>query len=602
MYIEIKNEISNKLIEYLNLHKKNLFLNCPYNFKNSQAINIFNCKNCKDPKCLLACKKGAIYFSSSGVISIDQNLCDGCGECLKACEYNAIVINNKKAYKCDLCSNNSFLMPCYYNNKDILTLIYSEKLVNQIYEKYLGYIIDTNFKILKNISKENINKNHLIIEDTNKELRYNIIHQDLSFQEIQIINNILDQYKFKEINFQESDDISNTIKIDLEKELVDYCFINSIELDEDQFNYILELTYLNLYKFGPLTILLNDNDLEEITIININEPVFVFHRRFGWLKTNIIYISENILKDLINKLCWESNKFITLKNPLLDSTISDNSRLNAVINPITSTCSLTIRKFNKKEFTIIDLIKLKTISLEACSFLSLVFLTDSNVFVVGNTGSGKTTTLNSLLKLIPLNERIITVEEVREIRIPHKHKVNLLVNKDLKINLEKLVINTLRMRPDRVIIGEIRSRDECFALVDSLLCGQAKGTYTTFHSQSSRDAIQRLISYGVLENDLGAVDLIVNQRRYNKYNNNVFREYRTVFEISEVLFENNKIILNTLYEFDISKDKLIKKNNSIKIFKKLQITYGINTYKELNKLLKSKEKEISKVLNDISNN
>ena len=596
MYIETKIKDPKDLIKYLNTNKINLFLNCPYNFKNKDALNIFNCKDCKDPKCLLACKKGAIYFSSKGILSIDQNLCNGCGDCVRACEHNAIILRDKKAYKCDMCANNSFLMPCYYNNKDILNFVSSGKFINEIYEKYLGYIIDSDFKVLKNISKD-----YKILEDTNKDLRYVIDHPNLSIQEIQIINNILDQYKFKEINFKETNDISSTVKKDLEKELVNYCYSNSIELDPDQFTYILNLTYLNLYKFGPITSLLEDNDLEEVTIIDINKPLYVFHRTFGWLKTNIIYISENILKDLVNKLCWESNKFITLKNPLLDSTISGNSRLNAVISPITSTCAITIRKFSAKEFTVYDLIKLKTISLEAISFLSLVFLTDSNVFVVGNTGSGKTTTLNAFLKLIPINERIITVEEVREIRIPHKHKVNLLVNKDLDINLEKLVINTLRMRPDRVVIGEIRNKDECFALVDSLLCGQAKGTYTTFHSQSSRDAIQRLISYGVLENDLGAVDLIVNQRRYNKYKNNCFREYRTVFEICEVLFENNKVKLNILYEFDVSKDKLMSKNNSIKIFEKLKITYGINTYKELNKLLKSKSKEISKKLEEYFN-
>ncbi len=156
--------------------------------------------------------------------------------------------------------------------------------------------------------------------------------------------------------------------------------------------------------------------------------------------------------------------------------------MNAIISPVTETASLTIRKFSEKPFTIKDLINFKTITKEALVFLSLCFLTDSNIIVAGNTGSGKTTTLNTLISFVPLDERIVVVEEVREINIPYKHKVFTLVNQDLGITLENLVINTLRMRPDRAVIGEVRTREESKYLIESMLCGQAKGTYTTFHS------------------------------------------------------------------------------------------------------------------------
>jgi len=111
-------------------------------------------------------------------------------------------------------------------------------------------------------------------------------------------------------------------------------------------------------------------------------------------------------------------------------------------------------------------------------------------------------------------------------------------------------------------------------LIDSILCGQAKGTYTTIHAQSSNDAILRLRSYGVLEQDIGSIDLIINQRRYNEYNKDQIIERRKIMEISEVVFDNTKqkIFLNKLFEYDSKKNILIKKNNSLKLINKFKIS------------------------------
>jgi Flp pilus assembly CpaF family ATPase len=263
---------------------------------------------------------------------------------------------------------------------------------------------------------------------------------------------------------------------------------------------------------------------------------------------------------------------------------------------VTESVSVTIRKFSEKPFTIKDLISFNTISKEALVFLSLCFLTDSNIIVVGNTGSGKTTTLNTLLSFVPLDERIVVVEEVREINIPHKHKIFTLVNPEIGITLENLVINTLRMRPDRVVIGEVRSRDESKYLIESMLCGQAKGTYTTFHSQSANEALLRFKSYGVLESDLSVIDLIVTQRRYNKYVTGNTIDLRNITEICEVIYKDEKIILNTLFSFDISKNKLIKVGEPIKIYEKLKLAFDISSKKDYLKVYKKQEKVIDEML------
>jgi archaeal flagellar protein FlaI len=560
MYLKLKSEKP----------EKDLFLNCPYNFK-EKHINVFNCVNCQDPLCLKACKYGAIKKDSkTGIVTIDSKKCVGCGACVKACKNNAIVLIKNKAKKCDLCFNNSFLMPCFYNNKEMLELVDENEIKEkEILSKYFGFIVE-DIKTEKTLSLDSS-----VIIDKNNEKRYIVNYQKLSLSEIELINDILDNYKTDHTNKEiDNMEITESIKKDLDEILVNYCFNNSIELDDDQFKYILECAVNILSDLGPLSLMLKDNDLEEIVIFDIDESAFVYHKNFGWLKTNIVYKSLDCLKDLINKMSWESSKYITLKNPLLDITLKNHTRLNAVINPITDSISITIRKFPVVPFTVTDLLSQKIITKEVFNFLKKAFLTDSNIFVCGNTGSGKTTTLNALLEFIPKSERMVLVEEVREINISHPHKVSLIVNKDQNILLDSLVINTLRMRPDRVIIGEVRSKEEILSLIDSILCGQAKGTYTTIHAQSSNDAILRLRSYGVLEQDIGSIDLIINQRRYNEYNKDQIIERRKIMEISEVVFDNTKqkIFLNKLFEYDSKKNILIKKNNSLKLINKFKIS------------------------------
>jgi Flp pilus assembly CpaF family ATPase/ferredoxin len=571
----------------------NVFLNCPYNFEKKDSTSVFNCSNCKNAPCIFACKQNAIFYISNGIVSIDQDRCIGCGECLKACPHDAIVLKKKKAYKCDLCANVSFSMFCYKNNKELLELVDDllEDEKSTIINRYLGYAL-LSFKdnFLRELSFN-------VIETKDNIKKYVLNYPILSLQEIEIINFILDSYKNRpEIIEKQS---TEKIKEEIEKELIDYCYINNIELEEDQFNYILEVSFKNLYFYGPLTDILNDSNLEEIVILGENKPLYVYHKYQGWLETNLLYTSIQIIKDLINKLSWHSNKYITLKNPILDTYLKDNSRMNAIINPVTESASVTIRKFSEKPFTIKDLINFKTISKEALVFLSLCFLTDSNILVIGNTGSGKTTTLNVLLSFVPLDERIVVVEEVREINIHHKHKVFTLVNPEIGVTLENLVINTLRMRPDRVVIGEVRTKEESKYLIESMLCGQAKGTYTTFHSQSANEALLRLKSYGVLETDLGVIDLIITQRRYNKYNKGKTIDLRNVTEVCEVIYNGSKITLNKLFEYDIFKERLVKKNDPVKVFEKFKIAFHIKSKKELYTLYKKQEKLIDEVLKKI---
>ena len=151
------------------------------------------------------------------------------------------------------------------------------------------------------------------------------------------------------------------------------------------------------------------------------------------------------------------------------------------------------------------------------SILSLCIQADLPVLVAGNTASGKTTTLNALLCFVPERERLLLIEETPELRLPHPHQVRLLPFEEGGIGMAELVRDSLRMRPDRVVVGEARSPPEVRAFVESALSGQAKGCYATIHAQSARDAMLRMRAMGCMEADLEGIGAFIVQRRVSVY-------------------------------------------------------------------------------------
>jgi len=238
----------------------------------------------------------------------------------------------------------------------------------------------------------------------------------------------------------------------------------------------------------------------------------------------------------------------------------------------------TIRKFRAKPFTPQDLVRQGTVSAEALAFLWMLMETDFSLLIGGNTGSGKTSTLNALFEFVPKDERIIVVEETPEINLPHRHLVKLNVVDNLGIGMKELIVDTLRMRPDRIVVGEIRNPEEVSAFVDTLLAGQGKGSYATFHAQSGSEALTRLKKLGVLEMDLASIDLILVQKRWNSIDlaSNARTEVRRVIELSEVVMQQGRAGLNTLFEFDYAGKTLQKKNESTRLREKLCRTFGLS--------------------------
>lgn len=315
--------------------------------------------------------------------------------------------------------------------------------------------------------------------------------------------------------------------------------------------------------YGEIDSLIQDDDLEEIMINGIRKPVFVYHRKYGMMKTNIEFDNEKELIDLIDSIARQINRRIDQESPILDGRLTDGSRINATIPPVSPDGpSLTIRKFKKDPFTIIDLINSKTISIELAAFLWVCFdglgVKSANAIISGGTSSGKTTTLNALCSFINPKERIITIEDTLELQIPHEHVIRMetrpanVENKG-ELTMNDLVKNSLRQRPDRIIVGEVRS-DEAITLFTALNTGHSG--FGTLHSNDARETITRLTNapMSVPEIMIQAIDFIIMQNRI--YTSSGV-SYRRISEVAEVVgIEEGVVQLNKIFQWNPETDTI----------------------------------------------
>ncbi|ADC70071.1 type II secretion system protein E [Methanocaldococcus sp. FS406-22] len=234
--------------------------------------------------------------------------------------------------------------------------------------------------------------------------------------------------------------------------------------------------YLVIGRLGLLEVPLNDDRLEEVMVNGYNVPVFVFHRKHQMCETNIV-LDRNEVDRIIESIANLVNRPIDSRVPMLDAFLPDGSRVNATTADITMNgATLTIRKFSKNPLTVIDLINFGTLDIDTAAFLwqaveGYFGAKPANTLIVGGTGSGKTTLLNVLSLFSMYNERIITIEDTPELQIPHKHVIKMVTRParpgmpEYEVTMDDLIKNALRMRPDRIFVGEVRGEEAHSLLV-----------------------------------------------------------------------------------------------------------------------------------------
>ena len=308
---------------------------------------------------------------------------------------------------------------------------------------------------------------------------------------------------------------------------------------------------------GPLEPLLRD---ESITEIMVNGPRQVYIERSGKLElTNVVFQNDDHVMRIIDRIIAPIGRRVDESSPMVDARLTDGSRVNAIIPPLSLVGPvITIRKFSASPFTVDDLIRFGTATADMFDFLRACVEARLNIFVSGGTGSGKTTTLNVLSSFIPNDERIVTIEDAAELQLRQEHVVTLEsrppnIEGKGAIPIRELVRNALRMRPDRIIVGECRS-GEALDMLQAMNTGH-DGSMSTGHANTPRDMLSRLETMvlmagvdlplrAIREQVASAVDLIVQQSRLKDGT-------RKIVNITEVQgMEGDVIVMQDVFVFE----------------------------------------------------
>ncbi len=335
----------------------------------------------------------------------------------------------------------------------------------------------------------------------------------------------------------------------------------------DQRVSIVEQVYSSIRGFGLLDTIIKDDTITEVMI---NGPENVFIEQNGRLfKLDKQFESQRRLEDVIQRIVGLAGREVNQANPICDTRLPDGSRVNVVLPPI-ALCgpTLTIRKFSKNPMTIERLIQYGSITQEIADKLELLVKAKYNIFISGGTGSGKTTFLNALSNYIPKDERVITIEDSAELQITGVENLVSLETRNAnasgagQITIRDLIKSSLRMRPERIVVGEVRG-GEALDMLQAMNTGH-DGSLSTGHANSTEDMLSRLETM-VLQGAAGlpleairqqiasAVDIIIHLSRLRD-------KSRKTMEICEVVgYENGKIVLNPLYVFEEDENSTLEK-------------------------------------------
>lgn len=392
------------------------------------------------------------------------------------------------------------------------------------------------FEYADNVSKINTINDYDIFKD--KEL--------LDFLRTKIVENIIDA------NIADEKDLNAYINDEIDRTIDGY------DLSSLERNHLFNLIDNEINGYGPLTELLEDENISEIMV---NSPKEIYIEIDGNLikDESVSFINNEHIIRTIQRLIEPMGRTIDSNSPMVDSRLSDGSRINAVIPPLsTKGPVITIRKFRPSMNNIEELIRVGSLTPDMAEFLEASVKSKLNIIVCGGTGSGKTTLLNILSSFIGTNERIVTIEDAAELKLSQPHVIGLETRttnyeKSGEVTIRDLVRNSLRMRPDRIIVGEVRGK-EAFDMLQAMNTGH-EGSLTTLHANGSRDALHRLETMVLMANiDLpvkavreyiqSAINLIVNIDRLSDGK-------RKITAISEVIgFEGDEIKLQDIFTFE----------------------------------------------------
>jgi flagellar protein FlaI len=354
-------------------------------------------------------------------------------------------------------------------------------------------------------------------------------------------------YEIIDVNFASVNGAEDLLRRKVAEIISDF----SVRLSPESMDKIMYYVIRDLIGYGRIDPVLRDKQAEDISADGPGIPVYVYHRNYGSLKTNIVF-DQDELDSLIYKLSQRSGRHISLARPLVDASLPSQDRLQLTIGSEITTkgSTFTVRKFRETPFTPIDLIKLGTFSVEMVVYFWLAVENGFNILVTGGTASGKTTVLNSISMFIPPNSKIVSIEDTREINLLHQNWIPSVTREtgaQGSVEMFDLLRTALRQRPEYLLVGEVRGR-EAYTLFQAMATGHI--TFSTFHADSVEAVVKRLTK-APIDVPLMLLDCldIISLHGMVKIGEKRVRRCMQVTEVTDVDFENETVKTNEVFSW-----------------------------------------------------
>lgn len=411
-----------------------------------------------------------------------------------------------------------------------------------------------------------------------KEITYDVLEPKLTEEEVKLFKKISDALiELVEVGLTTIKETTTAIEY-LQKQVTKILKEFGLTLDPNQYIKIMYYIYRNFVGYNEIDAFLQDPNIEDISCDGINTPLYIVHRKYGSLKTNVSFESLDNLRQFVVKLAERSGRYVSYAEPILDGTLPDGSRVAATLagDVATRGPTFTIRKFSEKPFSPVEQIELNTASPEILAYLWYLVEHGASMLIVGGVATGKTSFLNTISMFIPPESKIVSIEDTREIRLPHEHWIPGLARvgfgipmptgeKYGEVTLFDLLKESFRQNPDYVIVGEVRG-NETYVMFQGMSSGHP--SISTFHAGSVDTVIKRLttppieLSPTLLES-LDVIAVMTHAKEKGK----AARRIKELVEIVSVDPKTEEVKTNIIFRWNPITDGYEKINDSIKIEK-----------------------------------
>lgn len=414
-----------------------------------------------------------------------------------------------------------------------------------------------------------------------KEIIYELEEPRLSDDEEDIFRTIKDNLSEKlDVSLSSIKDREKTTEY-LESKLEELLIELGIKLSEEQHNKIMYYIYRDFVGLGKIEPFMHDPYIEDLGCDGTGIPIFAVHSEFGSVKSNVSFDEEDDLKNLVVKLAERSGKYVSYANPLLDGSLPDGSRVNATLTEDVTSHGPTfsIRKFQETPFSAIDMLDLGSASAELMAYMWILMQYQQSMLICGGTATGKTSFLNSTVSFIPPEDKIVSIEDTRELQLPHENWIPSITrerfgsNQDSDVDMNQLLKESFRENPDYVVVGEVRGK-EASVLFQGMSSGHP--SIGTMHASGPNDVVKRLVTPPISLSPalVESLDIIVVMTHAKGVEKSA-RRVRAIEEVQKVMGDSKTARTNTAFAWSAKEDDYNMRGEPY-LFDKISKDFGIS--------------------------